>query len=641
MKRKQLLILVGFISFIIVLASFKSNNTDAYGSLYREQLNTFKHQQSLLLECITQNDLQSAMGVQRVKEQIIQARYQLKGMDFWLRYLEPLSYKKINSPLPVEWETEVFEKFEKPYKREGAGLTLAALYIEEPEVNKDSLINLIKPSLESTGVYQADSITQRITSYHHFFLCNRLFLLNLAAIYSTGFECPDTAQIIPELRVMLNNVNTIYLAFNESYTSTPLSNEYLSLYQSTRSFVNTQPGNYSRFDHFTFLRDYVNPLFAINQQLIRQYQVVSKSLVDFSLNKTTPSIFHKSLYNGQNPKGIFLRVKDEQALADLEQLGRLLFFDPVLSGNNMRSCASCHKPGEYFTDTLTPTSLQFNKDGFLPRNSPSLINAQYNHLIMADGKHISLQHQTRAVINNPTELGTNDAEALNKILSCKDYKKILTRLLAYTPQEKEITMDHVNSSITFYYSKFSSSYAPFDEAMNKKAIPDPSVVKGFNLFMSKAQCATCHFVPFFNGVKPPYIGSEFEVLGVPADTGFKKLSADKGRYEVNPACETMNAFRTGTLRNAAYTQPYMHNGVFKTLNEVIGFYDTGGGAGRGLAVKNQTLSPDSLHLTREEKDQLISFIQSLTENIHFEEAPAALPVSSIKTLNTRKVGGIY
>lgn len=159
--------------------------------------------------------------------------------------------------------------------------------------------------------------------------------------------------------------------------------------------------------------------------------------------------------------------------------------------------------------------------------------------------------------------------------------------------------------------------------------------------MSKAQCGTCHFVPHFNGIKPPYIGSEFEVLGVPADTSYKKLSDDLGRYGVNPATETMHAFRTSTVRNAAFTKPYMHNGVFRTLEEVIDFYDGGGGAGKMLDVPNQTLSSDSLKLTPLEKKQLLAFMHSLNENIIFDQPPFSLPVSADKSLNNRKVGGEY
>ena len=101
----------------------------------------------------------------------------------------------------MEWETEVFEKYEPPYRRQGGGITLAELSLEEPTVHKDSLLALIDTSLVAIQTFEADSITTQLDTYHHFFLANRLYLLNLATIYTTGFECPDTANIIPELRV--------------------------------------------------------------------------------------------------------------------------------------------------------------------------------------------------------------------------------------------------------------------------------------------------------------------------------------------------------------------------------------------------------------------------------------------------------
>ena len=85
----------------------------------------------------------------------------------------------------------------------------------------------------------------------------------------------------------------------------------------------------------------------------------------------------------------------------------------------------------------------------------------------------------------------------------------------------------------------------------------------------------------------------------------------------------------------------MHNGVFKTLNEVIDFYDTGGGVGKGLNVPNQTLESDSLHLSQQDKNDLFAFIFSLNENVIFENPPATLPLSKNEELNTRKVGGEY
>lgn len=640
MKKIYMVSLLSFAIFFACISFGFKTNSNNYVNDYTERLSLFTSQQQALLQLIENSDTHSAIGKQKIREQINEARKDMKGMDFWMRYLEPIVYRKVNGPLPVEWETEVFEKFEKPYRREGAGLTLAALYLDEDKIEKDTLLNMVKLSLTACETYSADSITSQLQTHHHFFLCNRLFLLNLAAIYTTGFECPDTARIIPELQVLLQKTAETYQSFNESFPGTPLSGDYLQTYKSAIKFVKSQPSAYSNFDHFTFIKDYINPLFALNQGFIKQYRVYSKSYVDYTLNKNNTSIFSKALYNGQNPKGIFLRVDDADALAEIDRIGKLLFYDPILSQNNLRSCNSCHKSTEYFTDTTVATSFQLNGNDRLPRNSPSLINAKFNHLVMLDGKHISLQNQLKDVMTNPLEMGSNEKEVLKKILSCKEYKDAFTRLLIRTPQEPAITLDHIVSAITFYYSKFSNYYSPFDEAMNENRDMDMAVKQGFNLFMSKAQCATCHFVPHFNGVKPPYVSSEFEVLGVPADKNYTHLSADKGRHEINSAPETLHAIRTGSIRNVPYTKPYMHNGVFFTLDEVIDFYATGGGAGHGLHVPNQTLSSDSLHLSQTDKANLLSFISSLNERIEFERPPVKLPMSAITALNKRKVGGI-
>ncbi|WP_317897426.1 cytochrome-c peroxidase [Aurantibacillus circumpalustris] len=642
MKKNYFILEFILLAIIFSSASFKKDHEqNNYSVNYTKGLDEFSSKQQSLLNNISNSDFNSTVEKQKIREQINLVRNSLKHMDFWFRYLEPVSYKKINGPLPVEWETEVFEKFETPYRREGAGYTLASQYLDEDIILKDSVFNLIKSAVEASKAYSADSITVHLKTFDHFYLCNRLFLLNLAAIYTTGFECPETERIIPELRIMLINIYSTYLAFNESFKDKALTETYMSLYKEAITFVNKQSEDYEKFDHYTFIKDFINPLFAHNQNLIQHYKVVSKSYVDYSLSKNATSIFSKSLYKGQNAKGVFVRVNDEKVLAEIDKVGKLLFYDPILSGNNLRSCASCHKPDQYFTDTTTASSLQFDGKNFLPRNSPSLINAGYNHLIMTDGKHISLQDQTKAVITNSLELACDEKDILKKILSCSEYKIALKNLLKCTPQIPEISIEHVTSAITLYYSKFSKHDSPFDKAINENSALAHDAKQGFNVFMGKAQCATCHFAPQFNGVKPPYVGSEFEVLGVPKDTSFKQLSDDKGRYLVFQSKETLNAFRTGTIRNSEKTKPYMHNGVFTSLEQVIDFYDAGGGAGRGLTVTNQTLSSDSLHLSKEEKSNLLAFMKSLTEKVEFEKTPESLPKSKIKNLNNRKVRGEY
>jgi len=621
--------------------SFSLQPGKEYNNLYSSSMGEFTRQLTLLSTTIRTADLSVELTKEKIRQQIEASRLKMKRLDFWFRYLEPNVYRKINGPLPVEWENEVFEKFEPPYRREGAGLSLAEKYLTEKTIDKDSLISLVESSVTALNTFRADSITKQLNSYHHFFLANRLFLLNLAAIYTTGFECPDTNNIIPELKSMITDVKEIYNTYDETFSFTPLSKDYLTLYDQTISFVRHQPANFTLFDNFAFIKDYINPLFRMNQQFIRSYSVVTKNYNDFTLNNDCNSIFDKSLYAPQNSKGVYSLIEDEKILNEIKQTGKLLFYDPILSANNLRSCASCHKPTEYFTDTTQATAFQFDHQQHLARNTPSLINVTFNHLVMLDGKHISLQDQGKDVMHNSAEMNNNEKDLVKKVMSCREYKDAFKRFLRYTPEEKEVTLSHIVSAITFYYADFSNYSAPFDDAVNKRQDISDVAKKGFNLFMSKAQCGTCHFLPIFNGVKPPYISSEFEVIGVPEDSGYHKLSADKGRYLVNPARETLNAFRTGTIRNAALTKPYMHNGVFQTLEQVIDLYDAGGGKGKKMKVDNQTLSSDSLKLTKEEKSELIAFIQSLNENFIFEKAPLKLPASSNRELDKRKVGGEY
>jgi len=626
----------------VVSASFSvKNDNQAYQETYTNSVSNFEARQAVLLDKIEKADISSEKDIAGIKNEIELARLQLKNIDFWLRYFEPIAYKKINGPLPVEWENEVFEKFEKPYKREGAGITLAELYLNKKGATKDSLIQLILLSIDAIKIFRQDSITHQLETSDHFFLCNRLYLLNLASIYTTGFECPNNGNIIPELRSMAAGVLRIYISYNESFKAVPLTSEYLALYNKTIDFINSQPTDFARFDHFSFIKNYVNPLFALNQKMIQEYEVVSGSFSDYTLNNSCNSIFDKSLYMPQNTKGIYSLVDDTDILDEIRTVGKLLFYDPILSGNNSRSCASCHKPKEYFTDTSVSTAFNFDHQNRLPRNTPTLIDVVYNHLIMLDGKHISLQNQGKGVMTNKDEMNGNEKEIIEKVLSCKTYKNAFKKFIKYTPEEKGINIDHIVSAITYYYKDFSNYYSPFDDAMNHDQPLSKEATNGFNLFMSKAQCATCHYVPQFNGVPPPYISSEFEVLGVPEDTSYSKLSGDKGRYEVNPAFETMGSFRTGSIRNAQFTKPYMHNGIFYNLDDVIDFYDAGGGAGRKLKIANQTLSADSLKLTTVEKKELIAFIHSLNENVIFEVTPDELPSSSNKALNARKVGGEY
>jgi cytochrome c peroxidase len=134
--------------------------------------------------------------------------------------------------------------------------------------------------------------------------------------------------------------------------------------------------------------------------------------------------------------------------------------------------------------------------------------------------------------------------------------------------------------------------------------------------MGKGRCGTCHFLPLFNGTMPPdFVLSEPEIIGTPTQPAARPahLDPDPGRGGFDHEATHLGAFKVPTLRNIALTAPYMHNGAFATLEQVVDFYDRGGGAGSGLKVPGQTLSLRHLNLARREKDDLVAFLQALTD----------------------------
>lgn len=572
-------------------------------------------------------DLQKRINNNEEKSKIISqlndTRLALKRADFWLRYTNPIAYKFLNGPLPVEWEVEVFEKWEKPYRRNAAGLTLLQIAMDK-EASQQELQRLVSLALDSITVFQSPRVLDQINTPATFYFANRLHLLNLATIYTTGFECPDTDGTIPELEAMLEATLGHYRTFSKGNKDYSLHSDYIAKYEQMMTFVQNQPKQIETFDHYHFVKDYVNLLFTLNQQRIQELNLTSSNVNDYSLSNEALSIFDKSLYKGLENKGVFKGLKSRKDLDQLYTLGEQLFNDPLLSINNKRSCASCHKPSQFFNDTNIITSLQLDKETRLPRNTPSLVGSLKNHLLMLDGRHISAENQADEVTQNPLEMGLGPKEILPKVLSIKEYKKSLSRLASKTIND-EVSAEHIYSAIIFYYSSLDTASAPLDRAMNGEEQLSVKAIKGFNLFMSKAECATCHFAPQFNGVKPPYVSSEFEVVGTPQDTGYADLSSDLGRGKVHDVPEMQNAFRTPTLRNLSYTKPYMHNGVFQTIDEVLEFYNTGGGAGNRLSVPNQTLNENDLNLSKAELSAMKAFLLSLDENIQLPNSTITPP----------------
>lgn len=606
--------------------------------VYKERLSRLTAQLSAYRDSLTGTRVFDSTHCLKLKRGLHACRMELKQVDFWLRYSDPILYRHINGPLPVEWEVEVFEKYEPPYMRRAGGFILMEEMLDSGTPVPDSLTAWCDMALAALEQFSDAAHTSPMEQEGWFLYANRLFLLNLSTIYTTGFECPDPSRLIPELRTLCHAVNSLY--GNIDQECFPVDTVYHEVYRNMLRFLEQQGNHPDSFAHFTWLRDYLAPLYRMQAEALLRSGYRSNNFNDYSLQNTATSLLAPDLYLAQNRNGIFSNVSDPQHLTLIRDLGRQLFYDPILSGNVQRSCASCHFPNHYFADT-TATPLAFDGRSRLARNTPSLFLAASNHLLMADGAHFNLQNQARTVIAHLREMAGKEEAIMKRVWSVPAYRKQLKLLGALTPLKPQPDFEHILGSITAYYSSFGDSLPVFfDLLRNRQPVPR-GVAEGFNLFMGKAQCGTCHFFPRFNGVKPPFTGSEFEVIGVPEDSRFNKLSSDSGRFLIHPVPEMLHAFRTPGLWNIEGTRPYMHNGVFKTLEDVIDFYNAGGGAGKGLKVPNQTLPADSLHISQTEKQQLLLFLKSLNTREALPLAPDALPGSGQALLRNRKPGGKY
>lgn len=310
-------------------------------------------------------------------------------------------------------------------------------------------------------------------------------------------------------------------------------------------------------------------------------------------------------------------------------LGRTLFFDPIMSKDMSTSCGSCHQPEYGFADASTKTSFgKVNAD----RNTPSLLYSVFSDTYFWDARETKLDRQMLHVVTNPHEFDTDITTILDRINQSNTYRALF--LDAYSDYGAHaLTQASITDALSNYISSLYAFNSPVDQYIRGEiGVLDTDVQAGFNLFMGKAACGSCHFAPTFNGTTPPlYQDTETEVLGVPVkpDTINAQIDPDQGRYVNNLPSDRAefyrHSFKTPTVRNVALTAPYMHNGAYKTLDQVIDFYHRGGGDGIGAKLENQTLPFDNLELTETEKKQLVKFMEALTDNTSNFTEPTQLP----------------
>jgi len=286
------------------------------------------------------------------------------------------------------------------------------------------------------------------------------------------------------------------------------------------------------------------------------------------------------------------------------ELGKILFFDPRLSGSNQISCSSCHAPDLHWADGRQVSVGHDHLSNI--RNAPSLENVWFYKRLFWDGRANSLKEQAVSPVAAHNEMHQNIKALPKKLVKIKGYQPLFKGAFG----SKEVTNERIFESLATFQRSIVSRRSPFDRflAKDKKALTDQQLM-GLHLFRTKARCINCHNGPLFTD-------NEFHNDGL---TYYGRKYEDLGLYNVTKKPEDVGKFKTPGLRNVMKTAPWFHNGLFPNIDGVMNMYNIGMPVQRVRPEqKNDPLLPKNdkllkgLMLSKAEKDAVISFLDALT-----------------------------
>lgn len=593
----QKLILILTSAFYLLSCKTADNNKvlphiSKINRIFKNDLNTLLSASQTFNNVLLENN-----SSDRIIESFKELRFAYKKTEAILSYTKAITNATYINGAPL---TKVERFNPKVVIKEPEGLQTMDEIVFSDSINIDELkilINKLIPILEKEVEFFAD---KEINEYH-LYESLRQQIIRIGSMGLTGFDTPGSLNGINESIVCLKTMKD-YTNNNQLKITLNSAIEYLKL-----------NNNFESLNRLIFFKEYLNPILSSLTQEKNKFNSKQFSLFQppTSLSPTVENIFDNNILD----PSFFSRVNYDK---EKSNLGRTLFFDSVLSENNKLSCASCHDPKKAFTDGKIK-SVQGHGDKNITRNSPTLINSVFASAYFLDHRINNLQKQIEDVIENNLEFNSDYSKIIERLNKIPSYQEKFKEVYG---ENAKITVYGISHSLVHYINSLTSFNSEFDKYMRGEV---PSISKevenGFNLFMGKAACGTCHFAPNFSGLLPPnYIESETEVLGVPEslDKTSGKVDPDLGRYKSGILKDGVyfqkHAFKTVTIRNVSLTAPYMHNGVFQTLEEVMDFYNNGGGVGYGIILENQTLAPDSLFLTDQEQNDIIAFMKSLTDH---------------------------
>ncbi|MFH6999969.1 cytochrome-c peroxidase [Flavobacterium sp. FlaQc-57] len=580
---------------LALVACQKKNKHQEVNKMFQSDINLLIEKVAKLKYSVQEDSTEA-----QIQRQFLEAHQSYKKVEMISEYYSPTVSKAINGPAIPEFEEN--DKVTVP--PEGFQVIEELVF---PKYNKESKKELI----QELGVLSANlnrlekvSNSNELTDAH-VFDAMRLEVYRIITLGITGFDSPVVLNSLPETLVSLETIEKYYRVYIEN-KSVSNSKEVLQILEKGKKYLKTNT-NFNAFDRAYFIREIANPLskglFKTQSELGIPFMKEQRGL-----KVTAQTLFDKDAFDAE----AFSGFPDYKTTPEKIALGKKLFNDPILSGNNTRSCASCHHEDKAFTDGLE-RAVSLDGKSMIQRNTPTLNNIAFQRAFFADSRVSYLEDQAVAVIKNENEMHGSLEKSALAIQKNADYVKEFKKAFP----KGEINEFAIKNALASYIRSLSHYDSKFDRYMQNKETFTADEKAGFNLFAGKAKCATCHFIPLTNGTVPPnFDRSESEILGTPNKN--KKLDGDQGKFVITQAAIHKNSFKTPTIRNIELTAPYMHNGVYKTLEEVIDFYNEGGGVGLGFDVPNQTLPEDKLNLSDLEKKQLIAFMRTLTDKKYLE-----------------------
>ena len=442
-----------------------------------------------------------------------------------------------------------------------------------------------------------ENLSLKLKDYHIIWLL-REQIVRIATTGITGFDSPVLSQSLLESKYSYSTLIEIVKMNENKFKSKELKDKFI---QSISGAQKDLDHDFNTFNRFTFIKKHTDNQLKLLVEIQKDWNV--KFPFEMALSNTLSTLFSKDALNINYFSD---QLSDTTNLAQKVEFGKELFNDKSLSKDYSMACATCHVKELAFTDG----KKTFDKNQ--TRNTPTVAYSAYQQAFFMDARAGSLEGQVVGVVKNHNEFNMSMDSVVNRVQQNGIYKNKLEEL--YNNKRIDYNIRHAIAS-------YIRSLNPFNSKFDKNIRGEENTLTeeeqlGFNLFMGKAMCATCHFAPVFNGTVPPnYTDTELEFIGVPAttDTINAKLSSDLGRFELFKTPERKHFFKTPTVRNAGITAPYMHNGVYASLEEVMKFYNIGGAAGLGIENNYQTLPFDNLSLTTEEIEALIAFTKTLTD----------------------------